>query len=279
VKRFLIAFFYLVVFPVLLFAQRDVDLISLKLFESGYNPPPRDERYYTTSFDRDDTRYIFYEVHLDNNLYNIRDNSLKIQAKYYYPNGSLMSDPILRKTMYSDWETGYFWHGWGWDDSGNWEEGRYTIEIYIDGRYVTEKKFTVYDSYNSRDYSRSREFELEELNFFEAGYNLPDREDYRYKTYFDKYDSRYIYTEIVVRNNLYEIRTQTHELEFEYYNPDGSLRGRIKADYTIDKDWKTSWISRGWGWDERGNWPVGTYTVEVYSDDKFIGDGQFTIYD
>lgn len=263
----------------MLFAQRDVDLISLKLFESDYNPPPRDERYYTTSFDKDDTRYIFYEIHLDNNLYRIRDNSLKIQAKFYYPNGSLMSDPILRKTMYSDWKSGYFWHGWGWDETGKWEEGRYTIEIYIDGRYVTEKKFTVYDSYNSRDYSRSREFEVQELNFFEAGYNLPDREDYRYKTYFDKYDSRYIYTEIVVRNNLYEIRTHTHELEFEYYNPDGSLRGRIKADYTIKKEWETSWISRGWGWDERGNWPVGTYTVEVYSDDKFIADGQFTIYD
>lgn len=277
-KKFLTTFFFLIVFPVLLFAQRDVDLITLKLFEAGYNPPDRDDRYYTTSFDKDDTRYIYYEIHLENNHYRVRDNDLKIQAKYYYPGGRLMSDPVLRKTMYSDWETGYYWHGWGWEKPGNWEEGRYTVEIYINGRYITQKKFTVYDSRNDRDY-REREFELEELNFFEAGYNLPDREDYRYKTYFNKRNSRYIYTEIVVRNNLYELRTHTHKLEFEYYNPDGSLRGKIEADFKIKMEWKTSWISRGWGWDEPGNWPTGTYTVEVYMDNKFVADGQFTIFD
>jgi hypothetical protein len=277
VKKFLTTLICLLLFPLSLYAQRDVELISIKLFETGYTPMPRSERYYATSFSSNEARYIDYEIHVRNNLYNIRDNEISIKAKYYHPDGSLMGAPVMSETIPYNWETAYYWKGWGWDEPGNWEEGTYTIELYIDGRYITEKRFTIY---SPRDYSgRNAEYEFDEINFLEAGSKLPERDQYRYSTHFKKYNARYIYCEIVVRNNLYEIRSQSHEIVFEYYNPDGSLRGKIEADYNIKAEWKTSWISRGWGWDEPGNWPVGTYDVVVYIDNKYLTEGVFTIYE
>ena len=278
-KKLLLTVILMLLFPLSVYSQPDLEFISLKLFETGYNTVPRSERYYTTYFSKDDARYIGYEIYLKNNLYNIRDNNFNIKAKYYYPDGSLMGAPEMNKTMPYDWESGYFWHSWGWDDPGNWKVGTYTIEIYIDGRYITQQQFTIYDPNDSRQYNyRDNGYEFDGIKFLESGYNLPDYEDYRYATHFRKYDARYIYTEVDITNNLYNIRNQTHEMVFKYYNPDGSLRGRIDADYEIKSDWKTSWITRGWGWDEPGNWPVGTYKVEVYMDNRFLTEGMFTIY-
>jgi len=131
----------------LLFAQNNVTYKSIKLFESGYNLVPQSERVYSTHFSKDETRYIYYEIELTNNLYSVRDNPISMTAKFYKPDGSLMGEPVLDYTILSDWETAYLWHGWGWQDAGNWETGTYRVVINIGNRRIAETLFSVYDNY------------------------------------------------------------------------------------------------------------------------------------
>jgi hypothetical protein len=134
---------FLTLFSPFLHAQNDVDFISVKLFESGYDATPQSERHYSTHFDKSASRYIFYEASVRNNLYNVRSNSVKIYAEFYKPDGSLMADPVLEYTLPSDWATADLWHGWGWAERGNWETGRYRLVLYVNHEKLAELYFTI----------------------------------------------------------------------------------------------------------------------------------------
>jgi hypothetical protein len=43
-------------------------------------------------------------------------------------------------------------------------------------------------------------------------------------------------------------------------------------------EWEYADIWSGWGFDEPGNWPVGTYRVEIWFGKAKVGEGTFTIY-
>jgi hypothetical protein len=129
--------------PIILHAQNDVDFIGVKLFETGYDAVPQSERVYSTHFSKSNTRYIFYEAEVRNNLYNVRSNTVKIYAEYYKADESLFGDPAFEYTIPSDWSTAYLWQGWGWNEPGNWETGRYKVVLFIAGKRLTEIYFTI----------------------------------------------------------------------------------------------------------------------------------------
>jgi len=131
--------------PVLLRGQNDVDFVSVKLFETGYTAVPQSERVYSTHFSKSDARYIFYEVELNNNLYKVENNNVRINAEYYNFEDSLVGDPVLDHTVPPDWETAYLWHGWGWTEPGNWATGRYRVVLFIDNKKLAEIFFSIYD--------------------------------------------------------------------------------------------------------------------------------------
>jgi hypothetical protein len=139
------SFIFLTVISSVVHAQNDVDFMNVKLFETGHDAVPQSERYYTTHFSKSTSKYIFYEAEVRNNLYNIKSNSLKLYAEFYGPDGTLMGDPVLEYTIPSDWATAYLWHGWGWNESGNWDAGRYRLVLYINHEKLTEIYFTIED--------------------------------------------------------------------------------------------------------------------------------------
>jgi|WetSurMetagenome_2_1015567.scaffolds.fasta_scaffold209765_2 hypothetical protein len=117
------------------------------------------------------------------------------------------------------------------------------------------------------------------IKTFEAGYTAPDKGNRVYKSNFLQSESRYIWCEINLSNKLYEVRDQFCKAKWIYYNSDGTERGRTSADWNINKEWSTTWHQHGWGWDEPGNWPLGTYRIDFYLDDYFVAETSFTIID
>jgi hypothetical protein len=120
-------------------------------------------------------------------------------------------------------------------------------------------------------------YEILSIRFFEGGKTAPKSSERIYVDSFDKETTRYVYTELKVNNLQYKVDTHEHEVIWFYYNPDNSLRGRIQGTFNVKSKWATAWIYRGWGWSDRGNWPVGTYRVALLIDGVKSGVKYFTI--
>lgn len=118
---------------------------------------------------------------------------------------------------------------------------------------------------------------LNRIRFFEGPDADIPREERIYATVFPQTSSRFIWCEVEVRNLRHGKDHQPHTIRYEYYNPDGSLRGEMKGDFTIRKEWMVSWHQQGWGFHKPGQWPLGTYRVAVFMDDRPIGEREFTI--
>lgn len=126
----------------------------------------------------------------------------------------------------------------------------------------------------------SSDYRFDKIIFFEAGKTAPEeKKDRIASTRFNKATARYIYTQFEVTNNRYRGREHSHNMVFKYYNPNGSLRGNAGATFTIKPEWQTSWIFRGWGWENPGNWPAGKYRVEVWVDGRKVTQSYFEIYE
>lgn len=123
------------------------------------------------------------------------------------------------------------------------------------------------------------EIKLLKVQFYEWGDNPSEREQRKYETQFPKSKARYIWCEVEVENLLYKKYLHTHKIGWKYYNPDGSLRGEITSDWNIIPDWYTTWHQGGWGFKEPGNWPLGTYRVDILLDGQRFAEGHFTVYD
>lgn len=123
------------------------------------------------------------------------------------------------------------------------------------------------------------ELTLKQLQFYEGPDLFQERDQRKYYDSFARSTARYIFCEVEALNLLYGKALHNHKVVWEYYNPDGSLRGRISDDWNVQPEWYTTWVQRGWGWDSPGNWPAGTYTVRVLVDGLLFAKGRFIIYE
>jgi hypothetical protein len=121
------------------------------------------------------------------------------------------------------------------------------------------------------------DYVVKRIRFYEGPDADIPREQRQYSTVFPQSSARFIWCEVEVRNLLHKKREQPHTIRYEYYNPDGSLRGEMEGDFTIKSEWVLAWHQQGWGWHEPGKWPAGTYRVVVLMDDEKIGEREFTI--
>jgi hypothetical protein len=118
---------------------------EMKFFESGYDLPALEQRIYATRFTQSSSRYIRCEVNFRNPLYNIRDQYVTLTLKYYGPDGVLKGSPNASINVKSEWDSPWIATGWGWKDPGNWSSGTYKVEALLDGIYVSQSSFTIYD--------------------------------------------------------------------------------------------------------------------------------------
>jgi len=105
-----------------------------------------------------------------------------------------------------------------------------------------------------------------------------------YQTEFPKSKTHFVHALAVLQfdeDNLFTL-DEGIELMFRYYNPDGSLfwEGKYKQWPGCFDDSPGSFSGMiSCGWEQPGNWPVGTYTVKVWMEGNFLGQGSFKIYE
>lgn len=243
---------------------------GMKFFEKGDADVDYSQRVYTTRFAKSNTRYVACEVSFTNSLYMVRDQYVTLTLKYYKSDGSLFGETNSNSTIKSEWSHPWISRGLGWSYPGNWSVGTYRVEAFLDGVYIGQSSFTVYD-----DIVHLR---FKSVSFFESGHNTHQPSPSELRTQFPKSTTRYINVYIDAENLLYGVRAQSPLIIAKYYNPDGSFKGEARIDtLTTPSDWYTVQYWVGWGWNEPGNWSVGTYRVAIYFGNKYVGQGYFTI--
>jgi len=123
------------------------------------------------------------------------------------------------------------------------------------------------------------DFEFVEMKFYESGYVSQDASLRKYATAFPKSTTRYVWCQVDLKNLKFGSGDHTHKITWQYYNPDGTLRGEMTSDFPIKSDWYTAWHQHGWGWEEPGGWPLGSYMSRIILDGIEVAKGNFTIYD
>jgi hypothetical protein len=97
-----------------------------------------------------------------------------------------------------------------------------------------------------------------------------------YGTQFLKSEADRVYFELNLKHNTPSYRTFT--LTVIYYFPDGKIH-QFTSDHTREADWTTSWHTNSWGWDTPGNYPLGTYQVDIFVEGVKVATGNFEIVD
>jgi hypothetical protein len=85
--------------------------------------------------------YIGYYFKLDSRK--IGKKSVDVKAKYFYGDGEIMGE--FAKTFKAESDSAEIecsW-GYGWEKAGNWEKGKYKVDLYIDNKFFKESYFTV----------------------------------------------------------------------------------------------------------------------------------------
>lgn len=115
------------------------------------------------------------------------------------------------------------------------------------------------------------------IRFYEGGTTHVPMRERRFGSEFDGASSRYIWCQVDMENDLWQDSNRLYTFQWQYLNPDGSLRGEAELPFTVRKNWRTAWVSHSWGWDDPGHWPGGRYRVIILVDGKPFGEGAFTI--
>jgi len=123
----------------------------------------------------------------------------------------------------------------------------------------------------------SLEAYVTELRLFESGDKLLPYEEREYSHRFPMATTRYVYWELHISYPESK-EPMTFETEAVYYKPDGTEMGRFTEESHIEAGWSSSWHTSGWGWDEPGEWSVGTYRVELYIEGDMVASDTFEIY-
>lgn len=138
----------LLCFSALLPASADAGSLSfdkMLFYESGQNGVERSQRVYANRFPKSAARYINGEVNFVN--YSNADESHKLLLKYYKPDGSLFEETAYSGVVKSryEWATAWMSVGLGWETPNNYLVGRYRVDAYLDGAYVAQGYFEIYD--------------------------------------------------------------------------------------------------------------------------------------
>lgn len=263
------------IFPSLIFSQEGIIFKEIKFFEAGYESP-KENVTYSTDFSKEKTRYIWTRVFLKNLLYKKSDQSHTVLFKYYDYYDSLIAEFTTTINIKKELEEPYTSRGWGWQEPGNWKEGIYLVEVYIDDNFVGDKQFLIIEEKYLQEVDKT--IQITGMKFWESPMDNPLPPDKRiYSDNFFQNETRVIYTTLEVKNLLYKKDDNNVNLYLKYYTPDGYLWGVPKISVTLNKDWEHADIYNGYGFDEEGNFTPGVYKVEAYYQGKLITYDYFEI--
>jgi uncharacterized protein YgiM (DUF1202 family) len=118
---------------------------------------------------------------------------------------------------------------------------------------------------------------LSSLRFFESGYNLSPYGQRIYGIRFSGSAITYLGWELNLEHEPPNSRYQ-FVVKAVWRNPDGSILAQQTLQTYIESDWTTSHHGTGWGFKSPGTWKAGTYSVDVYIEDRKFASGSFEVY-
>jgi len=118
-------------------------------------------------------------------------------------------------------------------------------------------------------------YSVTKVQFFAKQDSRTDKRTYQ--TSFLRGDVTYIKCQVSYNNRLHRSRSQRLGLVCRYYGVDGKVMGETKNNHRVPSSWKSGYATSGWGWRLPGNWPVGSYRVDVLHDGRVIADGRFKV--
>ena len=122
----------------------------LKFYEAPSGAVPYGERTYGGSFEKQSTRFIWFELGLNYPAPGaLVDIPLTIQ--YFRFDGSVYAQWNTNSQLQASWTRSWFSSGWGWATEGNWEPGKYTVKISDSVRQIAAGGFTVYTDREAAD--------------------------------------------------------------------------------------------------------------------------------
>jgi len=131
----------------------DVTYKKMQFVQAGYNAPAAKYRKYSRTFNQSTTRYI----HLDfivKNLWKGGTHRFFAQAKFYKPNGRLMTSPSLKFIVPKTSHLRSYTLRAGYSTPGLWSAGRYKVKLYFEKQLVAIGHFKV-SRRNTRSHSHS----------------------------------------------------------------------------------------------------------------------------
>ncbi|MFT5859382.1 MAG: SpoVK/Ycf46/Vps4 family AAA+-type ATPase [Flavobacteriaceae bacterium] len=219
-----------------------------------------DEKMYCYVFLGKSTDYLRAELSLYNILFDEKDWSCTIKYEAY--NTGKSSEKVFeyeQKCDISKAENIYnFRYGWGNKSKTHWKKGEYEWKAYVDNELVATTKFYVEDA-GEVTATENPFFDIQTIKFFEDGKTAKPSKDRTYMTQFVANETRYISTELTLRNKL---KTPWNcELQYYYYDENGRLRGQSNKVFKVDGEFKTTTFA--WGNDSKDIWKDGAFSLEV----------------
>ena len=114
------------------------------------------------------------------------------------------------------------------------------------------------------------------LRFYEAGKPLVPYDDRDPQTSFAAKDARYIWWELELHYPTLPQRVN-FRLHAVYSNADNKVIFEDDFDTYAEAGWDHSHHTKGYGFDEPGQWAKGRYRVEIYAGHRLITSNGFSI--
>ena len=171
----------------------------------------------------------------------------------------------------------YVREGWGNKKVGSfWKKGTYYWEAYINDVKVATKYFYVEDYGNPWENLDKPRVELISMKLYEGSFHDIPIDKRTYLSTFSDQTTRYIYAEIVLRNN--EIRSNWNlELFLKFFNDARELKGKVSKIVKVKSTDDLITVTAGWGSNVKGSWRIGRYTSELVLLDKIAAIVPFNI--
>ena len=116
---------------------------SLRIFESDYSQPAKNQRQYGSRFKSSSTRFLNWQLDLTYSKPGRRVD-FKILAICYRQNGSVLFRQSMDAHANADWTSS--WHSMGWGNRAlgkAWRPGSYRLDIVVDNQVIASRKFRV----------------------------------------------------------------------------------------------------------------------------------------
>jgi len=237
------------------------------------------KKKYRQVFDRYETTYVYAELSFYNKLFDREVWEADIELKCYFlkrQKKELCNLKFKRKISKYD-NVVYIREGWGNKKEGVfWKKGTYYWEVWLEGVKVATKYFYIEDAGRDLLTKENAYLSLQSLKLYEGQYDDVNEDDRTYYKQFSSAESRYIYSEIILKNENF-IKDWHCELFIKFYNEARELKGQVVRLKNVKKNEDEIKFTAGWGSNVKGSWRKGAYTVELVFMDKLLAVIPFDI--